>query len=62
MIWNHVLMMILWFGMMHAMMKYSWIWNDACNTYDNDVHDVLHMMCIMNALNDECLVSWSTCW
>ena len=33
------------------------IWNDACNTYIfyyNNIYDRLHMMCIMNALNDKC--------
>ena len=34
------------------------IWNDACNTYAfyyDNICDVLHMMWIMNALNDKCL-------
>ena len=33
------------------------IWNDACNTYAfcyDNVCDVLHMICLMNALNDKC--------
>ena len=34
------------------------IWNDAYVFYYDDVCDVLHMMCIMNALNDKCLESW----